>query len=300
MDATSGDRARNRTIRAVVVALIWAGAFAVFLEIQHRLTTDGHFPLWGDPGVGGAADAIRADMQLSGLRFVGASLLMASLILGAGRRLAFALPVLCTLFLPALVGGVFDCWSWDQARAPHGLGAAWWYTSSTGGCLDRFQATWAGLTIDLGLVLLPALALALVVPRRDRTPQVSPAAKLVAAVCCAIVIGLAMSVRELALSGYDWTVWLSFHVPLVTYGALLGMRRTPWSVALVVVPIALFPLHAFRSVVPLELDPVGTLYVVSITLLGSAWTPLTVGIERARAVLGRVRPGRRAAVPAGS
>jgi hypothetical protein len=300
VDATPEDRPRNRTLRSVSVALLWVAAFVVFLWIQRRLSTNSNHPLWGDTGLGGAADAIQMDMRLSGLRFVGASLAMATLIVGAGRRVLFALPVLFTLFLPALLGGVFDCWAWDQAKTPHGLGAAWWYTSAGAGCVDRFQAGWMGLTIDLGLVVVPAVALAMTVPKRIRTSEVSPAAKLVAAVCCAIVIGLAMSVRELAVPGYDWTVWLSFHIPLVTYGALLGVRRSPWSLALVVVPIALFPLHVFRSVVPLEVDPIGTLYVVSITLLGAAWSPLTVGIERGRTALGRVSAGRRPAVPVGS
>jgi hypothetical protein len=274
-------------------------AFAVFLWIQHRLAANGNYPLSGNPGPGGAADTISAEMRLGALRFVGASLVMTALILGAGRRLLFALPVVLTLVLPAVSGGLFACSSGTQTTLPHGLGAAWWYTSPGSGCVVPFQAGWLGVSVDLGLVLLPALALAILLPAHARPRGAGATSMFLATVCLAIMITFLMSVRGFAFAGYGWPDWLSSHLPLMAFGALLGFRRSWWSLALVAVPIALFPLHATTSVLPIRPDPLGIVYLVGITMLGAALQPLAVAIERGRHTLGSLTD-RRVAVPTGS
>lgn len=289
----------TRALRASIVLLTWGAAFVAFLLIQHRLSVNGHSPLSGDPGPGGAVDAIRVDMRLGALRFVGASLAMGALILGAGRRMVFCLPVMLMMVLPAVSGGILDCWSGEQARMPHGLGAAWWYTSSSSGCISPFQAGWLGVTVDLGLVLIPALALALLAPGRARGSTTSAASSVLALGCCALVITFLLGVRGFAFAGDGWLEWLAFHAPLVAFGAMFGLRRSWWNVVLVVVPVALFPLLATTSVLPVRPDPLGILYLVGITMLGAAWRPLAVAFERGRNTLGRLTEGR-VATPAGS
>lgn len=291
--------ARVRALRAASVLIIWIAFFAVFLWIQHRLSANAHYPLAGDPGPGGAVDAIRVDMRLGAIRFVGASLAMAALILGAGRRLLFGFPVVLTLLVPAVSGGIFDCIAADQAKLPHGLGAAWWYTSPGSGCVAPFQSGWLGVAVDLGLVLIPALALAVLLPGHARPRGAGPTSAFLAAGCLAIGITFLMSVRAFTDAGFGWPTWLASHLPLVAFGALLGFRRSWWSVALVVVPVTLFPLLATTSILPVRPDLLGIVYLVGITLLGAAWRPLALAIERGRHALARLNEGR-VAVPAGS
>jgi hypothetical protein len=291
--------AGTRGLRGASVLIVWGAAFALFLWIQHRLAANGNYPLFGNPGPGGAADTISAEMRLGALRFVGASLAMAALILGSGRRLLFAVPVMLTLLLPAVSGGIFDCISADQARLPNGLGAAWWYTAPGSGCVAPFQSGWLGVGVDLALVLLPALALALLLPGRARPRGAGATSTFLAAGCLAIGIAFLMSVRAFTYADFGWPTWLASHLPLMAFGALLGIRRSWWSLALVAVPIALFPLYATISVVPFRPDPLGIVYLVGITTLGAAVHPLAVAIERGRHALGRLTE-ERVAVPAGS
>jgi hypothetical protein len=291
--------AGTRALRSSSILILWIASFAVFLWIQHRLSANGHVPLSWDPGPGGAADSISVEMRLSALRFVGASIAMAALILGAGRRLVFGVPVMLTMLLPAVSGGIFDCITADQAELPHGLGAAWWYSSPGSGCVAPFQSGWLGVTVDLGLVLIPALGLALLVPGRTRGSGVGAVSTVLATGCFAIVITFLMSVRGLTYPGSDWPVWLASHLPLLAFGALLGFRRSWWSLALLVVPVTLFPLLATTSILPLRPDLLGVVYLVGITMIGAAWRPLAVAIERGSHALGSLTEGR-VAVPAGS
>ena len=286
-------------LRALSILILWVASFAVFLWIQHRLSTNGHVPLSWDPGPGGAADIISVEMRLSALRYVGASIAMAALILGAGRRLVFGVPVMLTMLLPAVSGGIFDCITAHQAELPNGLGAAWRYSSPGSGCVAPFQSGWLGVTVDLGLVLIPALGIALLMPGRTRGSGVGAVSTVLATGCLAIVITFPMSIRGLTYPGSDWPVWLASHLPLLTFGALLGFRRSWWSLALVVVPVTLFPLLATTSILPLRPDLLGVVYLVGITMLGAVWRPLAIAIERERHALGRLTEGR-VAVPAGS
>jgi hypothetical protein len=80
---------------------------------------------------------------------------------------------------------------------------------------------------------------------------------------------------------------------------LLGIRGSWWTLALVVVPVALFPTLSLSSVVPVALDPLGAVYLVGVTAIGAAWRPLAVAIDRGRPALRRLSE-EPVAAPAGS
>lgn len=64
----------------------------------------------------------------------GASLAMTALIVGSGRRMAFSVPIVMALALPAVFGGVPDCYAYDQGTGAHGIGASWSHTAFFEGC----------------------------------------------------------------------------------------------------------------------------------------------------------------------
>ena len=284
----------------MVASVFWVLALVIFLSIQWRLSVRGntyiqdaaHTRTWLD------RSAVRFDLELATIRFVGASLTMAALIIGAGKRVAFAVPVLLTSLLPALFGGVPDCYAFDQSKEPHALGPGWSYTAPINGCGYQFFATWGGVAIDLALVLVPLAVLAIIVKRKPDplAPRSQrPGSVIVAGAAALIGVVFAISVRESLGFGTDWFVWLSIHIPLVAFGAMLGLRRSWWSLALIVVPLSLFPIQAG---VPYSFDPWGAAYLVTIAVLAASWRPLASLIEKGRWALTRLSG--RVAVPTGS
>jgi len=288
------------TRRSLAVALVWGGAFVAFFWIHRGLSITGNTYIQDAAGTTHLDQAaVRLDLQLDTLRFLAASIAMIALILGARRLVLFALPIVMTVLLPAVFGGVPDCFAFDQSRVPHGIGAGWSYTTFVEGCGYRFFATWWGVAVDLFLVLLPAVTLVLVArPTRavsSRRP-VRPGSQLVAVAASLTAVIVLMSIRELLFHGVDWFVWLGIHIPLVTFGAMLGLRRSWWSLALVAVPIGLFPLEA---TVLVGSDLREAAYLVAITALAAAWMPLAAIIEAGRGSLARFSR-REVAVPVGS
>lgn len=286
--------------RRLLVLLVWLVAFIVFIRIHRGLSVAGNTYGVGAAGVRSVdRAAIRLDVGLAAIRFFGASLAMAALLLGARRRILFALPVVMTVSLPALFGGVPDCWAFDQARAPHGIGPGWNYTAPISGCGYQLFANWSGVAVDLALVVVPFLILAIVVGRRRQAVTSiarRPASSVVALAVALIGVIFAMSVREQMGYGTDWFVWLGIHIPLVTFGAMLGLRRSWWSLALLVVPLSLFPIQAGM---PYSFDGWGAAYLIAITLTAASWRPLAGLAERGRGLLARLSR-RPVAVPAGS
>ena len=89
---------------------------------------------------------------------------------------------------------------------------------------------------------------------------------------------------------------MPIYLPLVTFGVLLGLRRSVWSLALIVVPFALFPL---QTGVLFTFDVSQAVFLVSITFAAAAWMPLATLVEKARPALARLSR-REVAVPVGS
>jgi hypothetical protein len=290
---------RARTAR-ITVGLVWLVMFLAFVLIQFRVSFAGNTYL-NDPVFGRYVDAdgVRFDLLVGSLRYLGASLAMVGLILGGGRRLLFSLPVLMTVGLPAIFGGVPDCFAWDQRTIPHGIGAAWSRTVVAPGCQSPLDASWGGAAVDLAMVLVPAVALVLLIGHRDRPPRTSAgsASKVLAVTICALAVVFLMSVHDLFGYPGQWTPWLSIALPLAAYGGLLGLRRSWWSLTLLVVPLALFAVQT--TSVPVSFDPSDAFELVAITVAAAAWVPLVALVERARPVLARLSR-REVAVPTGS
>ena len=284
----------------MVAGLVWVVALGVFLTIQWRLSVGGNTYIqdtahttWLD------RSAVRLDLELAAIRFLGASLAMAALVIGVGRRLSFAVPVLMALVLPALFGGVPDCYAFDQSRAPHGLGPGWNYTAPISGCGYQLFATWGGALLDLGLVIAPFVVLAAGFRGRSRPAARyahRPASSLLALVISFVAVIVIMSVRERLGYPTDWYVWLAIHIPLLTFGLMLGLRRSWWGLTLLIVPLALFPLQAG---LPYTFEPWNAAYLVGVTLAAASWRPVAHVLEEGRSAL--ARSSRRIdAVPAGS
>jgi hypothetical protein len=289
-------RARTTTI---TVGLFWLVMFLTFLLVQFRVSFAGNTYL--DDGVFGRhvdANAVRFDLVVGGLRYLGASLAMVALIVGQGRRALFALPVVMTVWLPAFFGGVPGCTAWDQSTGPHGIGAAWSHAVAYEGCGSPLFAGWGGALVDLAMVLAPAIALAAVVGRTNAPGRLSAgiASKAFAGAVSLIALTFLISAREVSGSSVLETAWIPIHLPLVAFGALLGMHRSRWSLALLAVPLALFPL---QTDLPSAFDVWEASYLVAITAVAAAWVPLATLVEMARPALARLSR-REVAVPAGS
>jgi hypothetical protein len=293
------DAGKARTGHHIVaVVLLWLVMFIAFVLIQFRVSMLGATYNEGVHGPVIDGDGVWFDLALGVLRYLGASLVMLALIFGRGRRVTFALPILMTVWLPAIFGGAFDCLASGQSAGPHGLGAAWSRTVAYQGCGYAFLAGWGGAAVDLGLVLVPAIAMALLagrleVPVRSR---VGVASQLIAASVCFIALVFLTSLYELFGYPISWTPWLPIYAPLVVFGALLGLRRSWWSLSLLVVPLTLFPLQA---ALPFSFDPGEVATLVAITLTAAAWMPLATLLDKARPALARLSR-REVAVPAGS
>jgi hypothetical protein len=288
------------SVKHLFVLALWLVAFVVFVRIHRQLSVVGNTYIQDEAGTRSLdRAAVRLDIALAAIRFLGASLAMVALLLGARRRILFALPVLMTVMLPALFGGVPDCWAFDQSAAPHGIGPGWTYTAPVAGCGYQLFATWRGVAVDLALVLIPVAVLAiLAVPRRrgSTSPALHPASTILSLSISGIGLVLLMSVRERVGYGTDWFVWLAIHIPLATFGVMVGLRRTWWSLALLLVPLGLFPIQAG---IPYGFDLWGAVYLIAFTLTAAAWRPIDTVLEKGRPLLAKFSR-REVAVPIGS
>lgn len=293
------DRARV-SVKHLFVFALWLIGFVAFIQIHRGLSVVGNTYIQDEAGTHSLDRvAVRLDVGLAAIRFLGASLAMIALILGARTRILFAVPVLMTVTLPALFGGVPDCWAFDQSAAPHGIGPGWTYTAPISGCGYPLFATWGGTLVDLALILVPFAVLAiLIVPRRSGSvlPALHHASMILSLAISGIGLVLLMSVRERMGYGTDWFVWLAIHIPLLTFGTMLGLRRTWWSVALLVVPIGLFPI---QTRMPYGFDLWGAVYLIVFALAAAAWRPIYTLLEMGRSQLARLSR-REVAVPVGS
>ena len=140
--------------------------------------------------------------------------------------------------------------------------------------------------------MAPAIVLAVVATRlapiaasavRSR-PDVD--STVIAAVLCLTGFGLLLSAREMGVLGYPihWRPWWPIHSSLATFGAMLGLRRSWWSLALVAVPLALYPIEAGLPY-GFEFDMQVAAYPVLVTVLAASWLPLAFGVEKARILL---------------
>jgi hypothetical protein len=289
---------RKAMLRGGLVGLVTAVAFATFLLIQWNLSIDGRTYFEGThPRLVTDLAAVRYDLWLAVLRFSAASLAMAALIFGGRRRFTFAIPIVMALALPAVFGGVPDCTSFGQTALPHAVGPGWSHMAFFDGCGYAFFSTWLGAAIDLVLVAVPAIVLASVTARSRRgavtanRAQPSVGSSLVAAMLCLIGFGLLVSAREMGLLGgypLHWSAWLPIHLSLAAFGAMLGMRRSWWSVALIVVPLAFYPLEAGLPY-GFEFDLPLAAYPVLVTVLAACWLPLAIGVEKGRFLLAGIR-----------
>ncbi len=290
-----------------LVGLTTAVALAIYLLIQWHLSVEGRTYFEGNnPRLVTDLAAVRYDLSLAVLRFSGASLAMAALILGARRRFTFALPIAMALALPAVFGGVPDCTPFSPPALPHAVGPGWSFTALFSGCSYPFFSPWLGTAIDFTLVAVPAIALAVVVGRSGPS-VVTPArsrpglgATLVAAILCLIGFGLLLSAREMGLLGYPlhWGAWIPIHLSLTTFGVMLGLRRSWWSLVLLIVPLAFYPIEAGLPY-GFEFDLPQAAYPVLVTILAAAWLPLATGVERTRLSLAGML-GHELAVPTNS
>jgi hypothetical protein len=91
------------------------------------------------------------------------------------------------------------------------------------------------------------------------------------------------------LLGYPlhWAAWIPIHLSLATFGAMLGLRRSWWSLALIVVPLSFYPIEAGLPY-GFEFDLPLAAYPVLVTILAAAWLPLANGVDRARSLLADV------------
>lgn len=279
----------------VLVGLVTAVAFSIYLLIQWHLSVEGRAYFEGnDSRLVTDRAAVRYDLWLAVLRFSGASLAMAALIFGARRRFTFALPIILALALPAIFGGVPDCTPFIPPALPHAVGPGWSFTALFSGCGYPFFSSWLGTAIDFALVAVPSIALAVVVARY-RPGTVTPertrpglGSALIATMLCLIGFGLLVSARELGLLGYPlhWGAWIPIHLSLATFGAMLGLRRSWWSLALIVVPLTFYPIEAGLPY-GFEFDLPLAAYPVLVTILASSWLPLAIAIGKARSLLVR-------------
>jgi hypothetical protein len=286
-------RFARRTLLAGLIGLVAAVSFTTFFVIQWNLSLDGRTYFEGIRyrRVTDLA-GVRYDLWLATLRFLGALLGMAALILGGRRRFSFALPVVMALALPAIFGGVPDCTSFDQAAVPHGLGPGWSFTTYVDGCGYPLFTSWMGTAIDLALVMTPAIVLAVVAPRlapiAAATVQSRPdmGSTMIASMLCLIGFGLLLSAREMGVLAYPihWRPWWPIHFSLATFGAMLGLRRSWWSLALVAIPLALYPIEAGLPY-GFEFDLQVAAYPVLVAVLAASWLPLSFGVEKARNLL---------------
>jgi hypothetical protein len=276
-----------------LAGLVWVICFTAFIVIQWKLSLDGRTYFEGSQyrRVTDLA-AARYDVWLATFRFLGASLAMTALIFGGRRRFAFALPIVMALALPAIFGGVPDCTSFDQSAVPHGVGPGWSFTTYVEGCGYPLFASWMGTAIDFALVMVPAVVVAAVATHRGRLAAAAVRTRpgggsiVIAAMLCLIGFGLLLSAREMGMLGYPihWRPWWPIHLSLATFGAMLGLRRSWWSLALVAVPLALYPLEAGLPY-GFEFDLELAAYPVLVTVLAASWLPLAIGMEKARTLL---------------
>jgi hypothetical protein len=287
---------RKALLGVVLAGLVTAVAFSIYLLIQWHLSVEGRSYFEGnDSRLVTDLAAVRYDLWLAVLRYVGASLAMAALIFGGRHRLTFAVPIVMALALPAIFGGVPDCTPSSSPPLPHAVGPGWSFTALFSGCGYPFFSSWLGTAIDFALVAVPAIALAVAVAR-PRPGTVTPertrpslGSSLVAAMLCLIGFGFLLSAREMGLLGYPlhWGAWIPIHLSLATFGAMLGLRRSWWSLAPLAVPLALYPIEAGLPY-GFEFDLPQAAYLVLVTILAAAWLPLATGVEKTRLLLARM------------
>lgn len=281
--ATSLDaRSRSRTVRVALVATI--GGLLAFLLAQAILAAYNHHVMI-DAVDRGWLDITRRDpfrAAIVSLGYGGFSYVMLALagsaIAGLGHRLAFVLPAVAWILVPAIAG----------SHRPEPIGIEWaiqCYARCSAG--PWFGHPWFGPLADLALVLVPGWAVGRSVPPRRWPGKIDASA--VAAILAA---GGTVGIVGWAIAAIHSYVDLREIVPIGALGLMLGVTRPWWPwlhllfAAFVAGLIGLFvdfliwpdPNYGFMDAVPYVFER--TWPILAAGLIASSWQPLAGALRR--------------------